>query len=387
MISVVIGLGYGDEGKGMVTDYLCSLTPPSETIVCRFSGGHQAGHTVQTRDIRHVFSNFGSGTLRGVDTYWSSACTVDPVGIMNEYNKLKDVVKKFPTLYINRKCPVVTPYDKAHGIYIDRVNNHGTCGVGHGATRKREQNNYKLNVFDIMYPEIFKEKVNQIRERYPWSGADMEQFYNAIEFMRSNIHIHFVDKMPKRYHEVYEGSQGLMLDKDIGFFPYVTHSNVGHQNLVNDCEDTNFYDYSNSNPVHFYFVTRSYSTRHGNGPFTGDEHLLNLKKDIIETNVNNPYQGEFKKGPLHLETLQYAVNKLDNIDNFDSDYFVCNLVVTCMDHIEEGYNYPLFVNGEYKFLTKQKFLRTLYKAFKVKINRVYINSSPIGKLSPCYLER
>ncbi len=84
----VIGLGFGDEGKGMFTDILCSRL--YQPIVVRFSGGQQAGHTVyKDRKVSHVFSNFGSGSFRKVPTFWSRFCTMDPVGILNELSILK----------------------------------------------------------------------------------------------------------------------------------------------------------------------------------------------------------------------------------------------------------------------------------------------------------
>ncbi len=63
MARAVIGLGFGDEGKGITTDYLCSRA--NNPLVIRFSGGQQAGHTVVNKFGKHTFSNFGSGTLRG----------------------------------------------------------------------------------------------------------------------------------------------------------------------------------------------------------------------------------------------------------------------------------------------------------------------------------
>src|SRR5690606_12238557 len=104
----VIGIGFGDEGKGITTDFLCSRS--RNPIVVRFSGGHQAGHTVVLNGVRHVFSNFGSGTLRGAPTYWAKYCTVNPIGIINELDSL---IKKgiTPKLYIDEKCPITTPYD------------------------------------------------------------------------------------------------------------------------------------------------------------------------------------------------------------------------------------------------------------------------------------
>lgn len=88
MRKAVIGLGFGDEGKGITTDYLCSKT--KNPLVVRFCGGSQVGHTVVHNGIRHVFSSFGSGTLRGVPTYWSHKCALDPIGMLNELDVLKE---------------------------------------------------------------------------------------------------------------------------------------------------------------------------------------------------------------------------------------------------------------------------------------------------------
>ena len=86
MKKAVIGLGCGDCGKGITTDYLCSQA--KNPLVVRFSGGQQAGHTVVYNGMRHTFSNFGSGTLRGAPTFWSKYCTMDPIGIKNEHSVL-----------------------------------------------------------------------------------------------------------------------------------------------------------------------------------------------------------------------------------------------------------------------------------------------------------
>ncbi|HSY75885.1 MAG TPA: adenylosuccinate synthetase, partial [Bacteroidia bacterium] len=67
-VSIVVGLGYGDESKGSTTAFLCQQG--SNPLVIRYCGGHQAGHTVIYSGKRHVFSNFGSGTLQGAPTYW-----------------------------------------------------------------------------------------------------------------------------------------------------------------------------------------------------------------------------------------------------------------------------------------------------------------------------
>ena len=80
---IVLGSLLGDEGKGITTDYLCKKNPFG-TIVVRFSGGHQAGHNVKIGKVSHVHSNLGSGTLRGVPSYFSEHCTFYPVTLENE---------------------------------------------------------------------------------------------------------------------------------------------------------------------------------------------------------------------------------------------------------------------------------------------------------------
>ena len=80
-MKAVIGAQFGDEGKGLVVDYLCSQV--ENPLVVRFSGGAQAGHTVWHKDKTHIFSHFGSGSLRGASTYWSSTCLTDPIKASN----------------------------------------------------------------------------------------------------------------------------------------------------------------------------------------------------------------------------------------------------------------------------------------------------------------
>lgn len=79
----VIGASFGDEGKGLVTDYLCAIQGAG--IVVRFNGGAQAGHTVVTPDgLRHVHHHFGSGTLWGTPTFLSQFFIVNPIAFLAE---------------------------------------------------------------------------------------------------------------------------------------------------------------------------------------------------------------------------------------------------------------------------------------------------------------
>ncbi len=356
----VIDLGFGDAGKGTFVACLCSKS--KNPIVVRFSGGHQAGHTVVTSEgLRHVFSSFGSGTLQGVPTYWSEHCTFHPGAFLNESRILNKKGIR-PIIYVNKKCPITTPCDIKHNKREENKNNHGSCGVGFGATIEREENYYSLTVGDLNFPSVFKLKLHEIAKYYSYYGYSDESLDDFIVDCNESLHfIHIVDKMPNHYNTViFEGSQGLLLDKNIGFFPHVTRSNVGLQNIRHYHIDNVFY------------ITRAYQTRHGYGPMTNINISHNINENLNETNKLHEYQGEFRRTLLDVDLLNYAIYK---------DY-KCNtnihtnisLVITCLDHIE----------NEYRFTSKgniiccdneSEFIDELIRLLSIKLDNVYISKS------------
>lgn len=325
----VIGLQFGDEGKGLVTDYLCSKA--TNPIVVRFSGGHQAGHTVVHNGIRHIFSNFGAGTLRGVPTFFSEFCTISPIGIRNEY-KILNEKGIIPLLYISEKCPVVTPYDQYFNRKIERTNQHGSCGTGFGATLQREEDHYHLTFADLFHPSVLRIKMKAIREYYRHHNdheLDLREFYEGCDFLTDSYCIvkHDLMSMPFGFDDyIFEGSQGLLLDQNFGFFPNVTRSNTGSKNIEALIPPQAFLN------TEFYIVTRAYQTRHGNGPMTNEDNPHNIKENPNETNVTNAWQGKFRRSLLDLDLIEYALSKDRGIINR-------TLVITCMDQMENEYRF------------------------------------------------
>ena len=135
-IKIVLGANFGDEGKGLMTDYF-SQSP--DTIVVCSNGGAQRGHTVETPDgIRHVFHHFGSGILNSkierqrAATYLSEDFIVNPIIFKQEYEELCSLGYK-PETYIHKNCMVSTPYDMMANQIIEEnrgKNKHGSCGLG-----------------------------------------------------------------------------------------------------------------------------------------------------------------------------------------------------------------------------------------------------------------
>lgn len=318
----VIGLGFGDEGKGLVTNYLSLLNPYAAVV--RYSGGQQAGHTVVKGEVRHVFSSFGSGTLNNAPTYWSEFCTVDPVGLVNE---LEVLFKKgiTPKLFINRKCPVTTPLDKTANQVYD--NKNGTCGTGVGSTKQREEDHYSLLFEDLFNPTILSIKLGLI-DQYYGNVASTSRFIDCVNYLRNCFSIQMYDELPFIDSRIFEGSQGLLLDQHYGFFPHVTRSSVGTPNILD----------LGSRPE-CYAVTRAYQTRHGNGPMTNTHIPHQIKANPLETNVFNQWQGEFRISILDLDLLKYAISK---------DYYLNRnrhtLVITCIDHVTDDLR--MTINGQ-----------------------------------------
>ena len=360
----VIGLGFGDCGKGLVVDHLASRLPDSLTV--RFSGGHQAGHTVVSNGIRHVFSNFGAGTLQGLPTYWRETCTVCPVGLTNELRILKDKGVD-PRILIHDNCPVVTPMDRAANRAREEKDKHGSCGVGFGETIQREEDYYSLRFIDIFYPDILAERLKNIADYY-YRGhdasedicADMEEF---IERCREISEAKEIERTSGVFSPdescIFEGSQGLLLDQNYGFFPNVTRSNTGSTNIAKFARETEWY-----------LVTRAYQTRHGNGFMTNEDRPHNIKKNENETNVTN-YQGEFRRTLLDVSLLEYAISRDDIIRRARNRV----LVITCMDHIENEYRFTY--KGEIVFCSDMEdFARKV--ADRLCITRVLVSMSDDG---------
>jgi adenylosuccinate synthase len=349
----VIGLGFGDEGKGLVTDYLCSQV--EKPLVIRFSGGQQAGHTVVRNNIRHVFSNFGSGTLCGAPSYFAKFCTIDPVAIVNELAVLLDKGVQ-PLLFIDAQCPVTTPYDIVHN---QETHQHGSCGVGVGDTLNREENFYSLTFNDLFYPWVLETKLDLLQQFYPGKNTTLLEFLECCDIISHCDYIQKTHGFPKEVYSdyIFEGSQGLLLDQRYGFFPHVTRSNTGAQNVVS---------LLGHERLELYLVTRAYQTRHGKGPMSNEHLPHNIKQNPLETNQLNHYQGEFRRTLLDVSSLEYALNKDEVIRESKNK----NLVITCLDQIQDEYRFT-YHDGLVYCRNEAEFVKRIAEI--LQIERVYLS--------------
>ena len=145
---VVIGAGYGDEGKGMWTDYLVRTN--NNCLVVRANGGAQVGHTVVRNGERRVFSHLGSGTLQGAPTLYSKFSVVSPLVFFKEVDGRNADIPF--TVFVDGDTPVTTPYDMLlnHVLETERGDKrHGSTGIGFGATLERMEDGVSLLYRDL----------------------------------------------------------------------------------------------------------------------------------------------------------------------------------------------------------------------------------------------
>lgn len=131
-VKVIAGANFGDEGKGLLTDYFAFQSKES-CLVIKCNGGSQAGHTVVTPNfIKHVFHHFGSGTFAQAKTYLSKDFIVNPILFRKEREELKQKGIN-PICFVNQKCLLTTPYDMLINQIAEKSRKeqkHGSCGVG-----------------------------------------------------------------------------------------------------------------------------------------------------------------------------------------------------------------------------------------------------------------
>jgi adenylosuccinate synthase len=227
---------------------------------------------------------------------------------------------------------VTTPYDVAWNQWIEKRVNHGSCGMGIGATMTREKQGFKLYAVDLLNKKVAKEKLKQIKEKYEkqasTSEADREEFLGLCGGRED----YFFSLLDEDLYEIadysilggynnliFEGSQGVMLDMDHGIFPHVTYANTTSKNAMEICSKFDV-------DPEVYYITRCYQTRHGNGWMSNEDNIEIINNEE-EINIKNKWQGQFRVGEIDYNLLNHTIT----LDSLYSGNIRKNLVVTCMD--------------------------------------------------------
>ncbi len=303
MFYAVIGNNYGDEGKGLAVDY---LTLSGHNLVVRHNGGAQAAHTVDREDKRFVFHELSSGSFNGADTYWASTFLPDLYKLEEEINEFSEVSSEKIRIYASPDCSITLLYD----VYLNQkreelrgTDKHGSCGMGIWEATKRTAAGYKLTLGDIasLSADDIAAKIKCIEDEYvalkidkfgigERLNLDTVKYASILKSaLENNVTLVSDEKSFFESYDnvIFEGGQGLLLDTAREeLWPHTTCSRTNITNPVKILES------SGLKLDEAVYVTRSYLTRHGAGPFEEDTELCFAD----ETNKPNPWQGAMRFG-------------------------------------------------------------------------------------------
>lgn len=330
----VLGLAFGDCGKGLFIDFLCRHLG-AHTVV-RFNGGAQAGHNVVQPDGRsHTFSQFGAGTfVPGTMTVLAYPVVVHPTALLveHEYLRRAGVDDALARLLIDARCRVTTPFHQAAGRMreLERgAQAHGSCGVGVGETAHHAQLHPEqaLAYADLARPAIALDKLEAIRKtllggfgsacrtqanqlaydaelRVLRDAAVPRRWLAALQYLVRHVAPAPREAVAERLHRpgtvLFEGAQGVLLDEWRGFHPHTTWSSIGPAAVEEVAADA-----GQGAKIHHFGALRTYMTRHGAGPLpTHDARLDHLAEPH---NGPDGWQGRFRRGHPDALLLRYAL--------------------------------------------------------------------------------
>ena len=361
-IKVVIGANFGDEGKGLMTDYFCAKLAETHDGVLdiRHNGGAQAGHNIVTPDGKqHVFRHFGAGSfVDGVSTYLSEEFILNPIIFCQELKELRDLGLD-PAVYVNKNCRITTPCDMIINQVLETMRGekrHGSCGLGIDETVRRNQGTFGLRVNDILKSNIdtIRCVIKEIQRSYVLLRLREHGWEQIIEPYRSYVdsdiifrnYIAQLQEMMRNVIAVdnsilnsysaivFEGAQGLLLDQDNFIFaPHLTSSKTGSYNPKKMLIDRGLQKES----IEVCYVTRPYFTRHGAGPFPSEcEKSDILSEDIVDKhNVTNEFQGTPRYG--YFDSSLFSSATIADMAQFAIGYDDVHVAIA-ITHLDETDN-------------------------------------------------
>ncbi|WIN00915.1 adenylosuccinate synthetase [Actinoplanes oblitus] len=296
----VVDLGYGDAGKGTVVDALCGRR--AVRAVLRFNGGAQAAHNVVTDDGRHhTFSQFGSGTLRGVPTHLTRFMIVDPLALAAEAAALGN---PFHLLTVDGDALLATPWHRAANQRRERSDRHGSCGMGVGETVAYALSSPEApRVADVLAPARLRRRLALLRDAYELHDIPLDAVVDAFTAFGRTVRIvddRHTDRLLAEGPCVFEGAQGVLLDEWRGWHPHTTWSTTTFDNVTRLCSSFRRLG-----------VVRTYTTRHGAGPFVTEDATLRLPE---AHNGHGAWQGPFRTGHFDAVAHRYAVTVAGGVD-------------------------------------------------------------------------
>ena len=276
--TIVVGVQWGDEGKGKVVDILAA----EADIVVRFQGGNNAGHTLVVGGERTVLHLIPSGVLNpGKICVIANGVVLDPEVLVQELGALRKrgYLTDDACLKISDEAHLIMPYHKAIDLARERLRGKGavgTTGRGIGPTYEDKLARTGIRVVDLLDEDVFREKLTTalteknayLRAMLKEEALDFGTIFDAYRRYADQLRRYVTDTALYLHREIgagrhilFEGSQGTMLDVDHGTYPYVTSSNTVSGAV---CAGAGVGPGSFQRVIG---ICKAYTTRVGNGPF------------------------------------------------------------------------------------------------------------------------
>ena len=313
---VLLGLQWGDEGKGKIVDVLTS----KYDIIARFQGGPNAGHTLEFDGIKHVLHTIPSGIFhKGAMNIIGNGVVIDPIIFENEIHEIDKLDVEMSDLLISKKAHLILPTHKLLDAASEKAkgkNKIGSTLKGIGPTYMDKTGRNGLRVGDIS-DKNFTEKYEKLKNKhiqllnfydFDYKLKELEEkWFDSLETLKRFPHIeseHFIHKAIKDGKKILaEGAQGTLLDIDFGSYPFVTSSNTI---TAGACTGLGIAPNKIGEVIGIF---KAYCTRVGSGPFPSelfDEIGARLAK--IGNEFGSTTGRERRCGWIDLPALKYAIN-------------------------------------------------------------------------------
>tara|TARA_B100000963_G_scaffold193546_1_gene168436 strand:+ start:8457 stop:9710 length:1254 start_codon:yes stop_codon:yes gene_type:complete len=319
MNKAVIGLQWGDEGKGKIVDYLSE----GFDLVVRYQGGNNAGHTVIVDSQIYKFNLIPSGVIRGKICYLGQGVVLDPNHFAKEYDQIITKIDN-PKIFLSSNISLILEYhkqlDKINESILNSEKKIGTTSKGIGPAYQDKVGRKSIKLYDLKSKKTIEEKIKSIKmfydpilENFHESKINIEQTVEGLVDFYGKVKELIVDnslikKQFKNKKILFEGAQGALLDLDHGSYPFVTSSNTISSNVV--IGSALQVDYKTLG------IFKAYTTRVGNGPFPS-ELFDDVGHYIAEKGVEIGTVTKRKRrcGWLDLVSLKYSceINRVNEL--------------------------------------------------------------------------
>lgn len=339
-VDVLLGLQWGDEGKGKIVDYLAH----KYQLVCRFQGGPNAGHTLYVKGKKIVLHTIPSGIFHEhLVNVIGNGVVIDPTSLMEEIGKLETAGAAVrDRLRIAKKAHLILPTHKLLDMASEASKGAAKIGStlrGIGPCYMDKTGRNGLRIGDIMDAgfdkkyQTLKEKHLHLLKLYPKPEAtfdlpfDENKWFESIEQIRSlqliDAEYYVNDRLKAGDNILAEGAQGMMLDIDFGTYPYVTSSSTISSGVCSGL------GVPPSSVREVIGVTKAYCTRVGSGPFPSellgeDGARIRDKGNEFGSTTGRPRRcgwldvPQLKYAAMITGTTQIAITKLDVLNTFDT---------------------------------------------------------------------